>query len=407
MCQAYRSHGFNAKARLRVTKSKLGRLTLTRFGSFFHEITWLSLAVALTARSAVWIYASTFELVPHIRSTAELSVYYPLNLSLSRPCVRDFIDGCHISLQEAPKYKGVTFGTFSRHDIHTGNAIVMLMAAVLFCKIVGIKHIDGAPLAGVFHTFTTTDGITVWANGTFPLKSDVFSGSIFASWGIPICADWNMTSVSETFRKQFIATLPRKEIPDDTVVLHMRGGEMMSLGSPGNYWQPPCSFYTNIQKQYSHTILLSQDTLNPCVEIAIKQGAVWQRGDFMDAFTTMVWAKNLAISRSSFCKASLYMSAVRKNFYVFEGDSNSINGRWNTFTGRFLDHGDHWDCLASNEYHQMIVPDDVGIWNANATQKEFLTRDVCTLKRITIAERSYIPLPSSRHDVGFGWFVTM
>jgi hypothetical protein len=127
----------------------------------------------------------------------------------------------------------------------------------------------------------------------------------------------------------------------------------------------------------------------------------------MDAFTTMIWAKDFALSRSSFARAALYLSAVRKNFFVFEGEANSINGRWNTFTGRFLEHGDHWECLASSEYHRLIIPHGIGAWRANATQKEFLTRDVCAWKRITIAERSYVPLPPSAHDVGCGWSVTM
>jgi hypothetical protein len=216
-----------------------------------------------------------------------------------------------------------------------------------------------------------------------------------------------MTDVADTFRYEFLATFPRAIVPDDTVVMSMRGADVTGKNPPGNYWQPPCSYYTDVQKQFRHSIVLCQDWTNPCVNVSVSKGAVFDPGTFMTAFSKLLWAKNVVLSRSSFPRAALYMSPFRKNFYVFEGDVNSINGRWNMFVVRFLEHGDHWECLASDEYKQEIVPGGVGRWRASKEQMELLQRDKCNWTRRKVSERSYVPLPRSKHDVGCGWFVEL
>jgi hypothetical protein len=127
-----------------------------------------------------------------------------LNLSLERWCVQDYIRECKTNLSEIQHYEAVGFCDFSLHSQHTGNSIVRLIAAVLFCKIVGIKHIDAAPMDGFYHTIVTDDGITIWANGTMPSQFTAYRESCFFTWGIPICHDWNITNVARIFRKQFL-----------------------------------------------------------------------------------------------------------------------------------------------------------------------------------------------------------
>jgi hypothetical protein len=97
------------------------------------------------------------------------------------------------------------------------------------------------------------------------------------------------------------------------------------------------------------------------------------------------------------------MNAVRKDFYLFEGDGNTINGRWNSFCARYLEHGNHWDCRASKSYRRRLI----GHWSAAAGQLDFLKTDNCTWTRVTWETRSWVPLPPSRHDVGLGDSVFM
>jgi hypothetical protein len=339
--------------------------------------------------------------IPKLRS-----VKRSMNLSLDRPCVREFIDDCRMPLESFRQWVAVKFKEAASKSISIGNGVMMLMTAILLCKITGIRHIDASPMSGIDRTFVTNDNITVWASEEMPFKERVFGESEFATWGIPICEDWNMSDVADTFRNQFLATVPRMHVPDDMVVLSVRGCDIFT--SPfTNYWQPPCSFYTDVQKRFKKSIVCASDDLNPCVNKSIEHGAVWPGGTAKEDFARMVWARNLAIGRSSFPRAALYMSPFGKNFYVFEGDGNSINSRWEMFFYRYLEHGDHWDCRASQEYRDMIVPNGTGRWNAKKKQLNLLLRDKCTWTRVALSERSYDPLPPSNHDVGCGWTVNM
>jgi hypothetical protein len=307
-------------------------------------------------------------------------------------------------IEEIHNYQAVTTCNFGAKRLPTGNGIMLFLVAVLFCKITGIRHINGNPVVCILRSFTTTDGITVWGNGSFPFTKGVYSSNCFFSWAIPICSDFNLSEVAATFRHAIVATLPAKNIPSDTVVMSIRGGDIIHRNQPkvqSDYWQPPCSFYTDVQKMFKNTIVYSADFLNPCVNVTLQNGAVFGSGDFMDAIASFVWAENFVISRSSFARAALYLSAVKKNFYVFEGDPDSINGRFNKFFYRFLEHGDHWNCWASKEYRDWVIPKGMGNWSASPNQLESLLRDRCTWTRVTIANRSWVPRPPSAHDIGW------
>jgi hypothetical protein len=333
----------------------------------------------------------------------------PNNISLNRECTRAFISGCGMPLETARRYYAVKFARLPYHSVHLGNAIMLLMTAVLFCELTGIVNIDASALDGVFHTFTTDRGIIVWANSSMPRgRGMVHSRSSFSGWGIPICSDWNMTLVAHTFRRQFLERIPRKNIPKDTVVLSMRGSDIMRKGALSCYWQPPCSFFTDVQKQFDRAIILCVDYTNPCVNVSIAKGGVFGHVGMIDDFATLVSAPNVVLCRSSFGRAALYLSQAKQSLYVFEGDAATINSRWNMFTIRYLEHGDHWDCLASKRYKDMIIPDGrIGRWAASREQLDLLLNDTCTWTRATLASQPSITLPEEEHDVGAGFTVRM
>jgi hypothetical protein len=213
-----------------------------------------------------------------------------------------------------------------------------------------------------------------------------------------------MQQVADTARDGFLLSFPKIPIENDTVVLSMRGGDVFEPGSGWTcYWQPPCFFYSDVQRRFKNSIVVASDRINPCVDLAIENGAVFHGADYREDFARLAWAEHVVLGRSSFARASLYMSGVPKDFYVFEGDSNSINGRWNSFWSRYLEHGDHWDCRASQRYREWLI----GNWSATADQVEFLLRDKCTWTRARWANRSWEPLPPSEHDVGQGYSVFM
>jgi hypothetical protein len=331
-----------------------------------------------------------------------LMFHYPY--TLERPCAREYVEKL-LPIKNASQYDAVTFCGFKHGDVHTGNAIQLVIGALIFCKLTGIKHIDAKGLIPFEHTLVTTDGITIWGNDTMPSTLRVFSQSCFFVWGLPICRDYNLTDIAATFREQFLATFPRAVVPDNTVVMNIRGADAWNENPPSNYWQPPCPFFTDVQDQFARTLVVASDKRSPCVQILIDRGAEFSGLDWKSDFATMLYAKNFVLSRSSFSRGALYLSAVKKNFYVFEGEPDSINGRWAMFTYRFLEHGDHWNCEASEAYKQWILPRGMGNWTADFWQRNLIRKERCHWKRVALKERSFVPQPVMDHDVGCGWFV--
>jgi hypothetical protein len=231
------------------------------------------------------------------------------NLTMSRPCVRMFVSTV-MPIEDIGRFKAVHFCRDGYHQIAIGNGYVMLLTAVLFCKMTEIDHINGDHIAVAIRTFRTTGGITVWCNASFPFTDGVYSGSCFSPWTIPICADFNMSTVAGTFRFPIAVTLRRRRFSSDTVIMNMRGGGAFAPPGQftGRHWRPPCSFCTDVQKQFKTTIVYSMDLTNPCVNVSLRNGAVFGGFNVVDALESLVWAQNVVLARSSFARTTLYLS---------------------------------------------------------------------------------------------------
>jgi hypothetical protein len=96
-------------------------------------------------------------------------------------------------------------------------------------------------------------------------------------------------------------------IGKQTVILSLRGGDVFERGNGwASYWQPPCFFYSDVQRRFNDSIVVAGDRITPCVEIAIENGAVFYGADFREDFARLAWAEHVVLGRSSFARASLY-----------------------------------------------------------------------------------------------------
>jgi hypothetical protein len=115
------------------------------------------------------------------------------------------------------------------------------------------------------------------------------------------------------------------------------------------------------------------DQLNPCVSVSLKAGAKFSGGDSeREDLSRMIYAKNLVHARSSFSRAAMYLSPIKKQFWVFHGVENR---NWNYFdwTKRFfLEFGPHTNSVASKNYSSML-----GRWKHNDQQIQLIQTEKC------------------------------
>jgi hypothetical protein len=124
--------------------------------------------------------------------------------------------------------------------------------------------------------------------------------------------------------KEYIAPhlkLPsRKIIPDDTVVIHIRSGDIFDqTHSNGHQYTPnPLDFYNKLLSNFEKAIVVTEpDKNNPIVEI-LRQNpkVIVQSSSVAEDFATLMSAKNLANSGvGTFGVAAALCSNSIKNFY--------------------------------------------------------------------------------------------
>jgi hypothetical protein len=179
----------------------------------------------------------------------------------------------------------------------------------------------------------------------------------------------------DTIRNQILTFFPIRKIDSDTLILYLRSGDIWTGHWYSTaYAQPPCFFYTHFIQHFKNAeIITTSDQINPCVNASIQAGAKfpgWISGK--EDLSRMIYAKNLVLARSSFSRAALYLSPIKKQFWVFHGVENRD---WNYFDWAkrfFLEFGSHTNCVASKNYSQIL-----GFWKNSDHQIQLIQSEKC------------------------------
>lgn len=110
-----------------------------------------------------------------------------------------------------------------------------------------------------------------------------------------------------------------KELPDNILVIHIRGGDIFSKNPNPSYIVPPLSYYINIieDNKYKNIYILSEDNKNPCVDKLIKlypNIRFKNRGFDMD-IKLILRTRNIIISYGTFVPSLLFLSEYINNIY--------------------------------------------------------------------------------------------
>jgi hypothetical protein len=319
--------------------------------------------------------------------------------SRGRPCISRHLTAADLVLDPSNHpYRSITLELVSPNF---GNGIACLLSALRFCDILGIYELNcGANFFFITAIFVTTRGVTVYPGPSVPEGfPEPTITTFFRPWGYPSCLDWNTSEIADTVRWELLKMVGRPTVPidDTTLVLSFRGGDIFRAPDPVvvfDYQQPVCHYYTDVvryfRKKFGDGVRIwavSEDYANPCLNESIALGAEFVGGSILDDAATLVYAPNLVLSRSSFARTGLWLSPFPKNFWVFDGDPESIYTEKYDFRKRFLEHGEHWECTPLAHYRDNCV----GQWGPTMErleeQIEILKNDRCIWKWIPAIER--------------------
>jgi hypothetical protein len=129
--------------------------------------------------------------------------------------------------------------------------------------------------------------------------------------------------------------------------MHLRGGDVIHRAYmiPW-YGQPVCNFYLGAMSR-DRVVIATEDEQNPCLQTLLDHGAVWNPGSLRKDMNLMLWASRFVLSRSTLMLPVMYLSPVKKLWYMFGGLNIRDPGRdrvWHLYAAL----GDHWHCLPSH-----------------------------------------------------------
>lgn len=115
-----------------------------------------------------------------------------------------------------------------------------------------------------------------------------------------------------------IKFLELKDIDEDTLVIHIRGGEIFNGKNKYlSYVQNPIGYFELLIKKFDKVIIVSENDKNPVISPLLKNDKVsFQSTTMENDFNTLISATNLATSGvGTFAMSAALMSRQLKNFY--------------------------------------------------------------------------------------------
>ena len=156
------------------------------------------------------------------------------------------------------------------------------------------------------------------------------------------------------------------EISDDTLVIHIRSGDIFdqNVPNPERNVPNPYHFYTTLLESFEKAIVVTEDDdYNPIVEqLSYHKKVTIQRGTVAEDFATLLGAKHVANSGvGTFAVAAVLCSQNIENFYCTDvSDTEHLN----------------WKMLVDTDVkvHQMHLPHYLipGEWRNTDEQREFI-----------------------------------
>ena len=139
--------------------------------------------------------------------------------------------------------------------------------------------------------------------------------------------DINLDKAYTLLKKIFIINLTIiKPLPINDVVIHIRGGDIFSSNPHPGYISPPLSFYTANLNAFDKIIIISEDTLNPCVNALLKYPNItYKKNTLTEDILLLLQSPNVIFSVGTFVTSLLLLSTHIKNVYATNEINNTLD----------------------------------------------------------------------------------
>ncbi len=123
-------------------------------------------------------------------------------------------------------------------------------------------------------------------------------------------------------KSEILRNLPFVNIHNDSLYIHIRGGDVFRINPPSTLAQPPLCFYEKIinTNYFSNIYIVSMDKVNVIVNALLKKykNIIYNINNFEYDISLLCHAYNLVPATSSFSISSIKLNDNLKNIWEFD-----------------------------------------------------------------------------------------
>lgn len=217
-----------------------------------------------------------------------------------------------------------------------------------------------------------------------PRNLNVIRDDFFRSFeGYPL----RRTKYQYMFVPHIKKRLPKLDLSNETLIIHIRSGDIYSYNFSPNYAQPPLCYYKAILNKYKwkKVMILAEDEQNPVIPELIKLGAEFHSFDLIKTIQYIFYAKSLVIGFGTFGFGVLRVCDQPKVVYEF--------GERNQWDFGYQDNGIEFNQTMkifinprTEEYNSKMHP-----WKRSKEQIKLQLTSKCDTRWYQVTEGSLVP----------------
>ena len=209
----------------------------------------------------------------------------------------------------------------------TGNFIISINNAIIFCEIVRCKkliienkELINHPIFYQKYNFTIEPFESNYAFNSIDKDSLNIHNFFFYHLNYRFLRNINRFHV---FRNEILNNIPKIDTYSEDLYIYIRSGDIFKKhnGSIITYAQPPLCFYKKIIElfKFREVFIISQDKLNPVIPLLIKNYSFihYKKNKLVIDMSYLIYSYNLVSAKSSFFISLIKFNEKLKNLWEY------------------------------------------------------------------------------------------
>ena len=217
---------------------------------------------------------------------------------------------------------------FFTSTLKYGNRMIILNNLMFYCEILGIKNIYlDSNLTWFIKNKISTGKINIFMASSKDIDCDSTNIGCFkpgktASFFFLFQHHFKPQIRLYLIRNEVKKNLPKLEINQNDLVIHIRSGDVFESKYKGSYSQPPLCFYQKVinKFKFNKIYLIAQNKNNPVINKILEEfpNIIYQEQNIATDISYLVNAYNLVASVSTFLTTSVILNDNLVKFFEYD-----------------------------------------------------------------------------------------